>query len=133
MTIYLKDELFYSHNGKPFEIIDGSYGEQNGGGVFKQANVADMILRIIAEHKPIPMMGQVLTFDEVIQKNRVVTQLSKDSEDGYYILDTTDSDVVKKLIKWTIPLLPHNWQLQAGGLIDVFEKAPSERPVHEIT
>jgi len=131
MTIYVKDEVFIGHDNQPFQVLlDPNAAILNGGGQLRAARTADMLLTAIKQHRPVPQIAQVLSYDEVVQKNRVLGVLERGPEDGYYLLDTTDAyDVILKLIKWVVPTMSESWQRQAEGLVALIEKAPSERPI----
>ena len=128
---YVKDEVFISHTGEPFEIFTGPAEATNGSGLYEVASTGEMLLRAIDSFVPIPQMGRILSYEQVIQLNRVRRTLEGDSVNGYYLLEIVDSDVAIQVIKWSISIMMPSWQMQAELLVGLIEKAPLELPVHE--
>ena len=127
---YIKDELFTRHSGRPFVIQDTDSEEGK-----HEATVIEVLRVTMAyydiNHALVAVKNNnLLSNPDVTAYNAVMKILEGDpQENGYYRFESTDFEVLQKVVGWAIPL--SSWWRDAAVVENLLEAAVSELPEAE--
>tara|TARA_R110000824_G_scaffold11715_3_gene51311 strand:- start:1837 stop:2238 length:402 start_codon:yes stop_codon:yes gene_type:complete len=124
--VYIKQEEFTTREGQPFKMFDNPTDPTD----FSIATVGSILAFTLNQFQPNPADQWVLTMPEIRAYNDTCKIFEgAPQHEGYYLLDSKEQNVAKKILTWILPVFPGGIMRNANEILALIdENAVTELP-----